>query len=226
MFDTLPASYATRPPWSRTAAAALLFHALGVVVAVNSTAAPPVSRPAARDTIRLQVSLPVQPILPDPGAGPIPPPPIAPRPVVPDLGLPVPEIEGVVPGLSPVDLAGLARTPQSPTFAPESGGALSARRSLLDLTDVDQMPELEAELQPRYPESLRRAGVPGWVEVEYVVNQHGRVDRRSLRVLASSHPAFLLSALEAIRSARFRPAQRGSHPVAVLVRQTIRFRIQ
>lgn len=144
---------------------------------------------------------------------------------MPDLRLPVPEIVGAVPQLSPVDLAGLAGTAQSHTYDPESGGTPSARRWLFDITDVDKLPELEEELHPSYPESLRRAGVRGWVEVEYVVNTDGRVDRRSLRVLASSHPAFLLSALEAIGRARFRPARRGSHPVAVLVRQTIRFRI-
>ena len=226
MFDTLPASYATRPPYSRLAAAALLLHVLGVVVAVNSTAAPPDARPVARDTIRLHVSVPAEPKVSDPGGGPILPPPITLRPVVPDLRLPMPEIDGVVRKLSRVDLAGLAQTAPSPTLAPEAGATPSSPRSPFDVTEVDQLPELQEELHPRFPESLRRAGVRGWVEVEYVVNQHGQVDRRSLRVLASSHPAFLLSALEAIRGARFRPALRGGHPVAVLVRQTIRFRIQ
>ncbi|HEX7336982.1 MAG TPA: TonB family protein [Gemmatimonadales bacterium] len=225
MFDALPASSATPAPRSRVAAAAVLLHGLGVVVAVNSTAAPPDARPITRDTIRLHVSAPVPPTPPDPGAPPIPPPPISLRPAVPDPGLSLPEIEGIVPKLSPVDLTGLARSPQSPAFAPASDGTPAAGRRLFDLTAVDQVPALKEELHPRYPDSLRRAGVQGWVEVEYVVNHRGRVEGHSVRVLAGSHPAFVLSALEAIRGARFRPAQRGSHPVAVLVRQTIRFRI-
>ena len=73
---------------------------------------------------------------------------------------------------------------------------------------------------------LERAGVSGVVQVEYVVGSDGRVDPQSVRVLASTHPAFLLAALEALRDARFKPARRGGRSIAVLVQQTIRFRQQ
>ncbi len=79
-------------------------------------------------------------------------------------------------------------------------------------------------LDPEYPDVLRRAGVGGAVEVEYVVGRDGRVESRSLRVLATDHPQFTASVAGALRGARFKAARRGGQSVAVLVRQTIRFR--
>jgi protein TonB len=85
------------------------------------------------------------------------------------------------------------------------------------------LPELAEDLRPRYPEMLRQAGVSGEVELEYVVLESGRVDSASVRVLASTHPAFSEAAREALQRARFKPAHRGAGPVPVTVRQTLHF---
>jgi len=96
--------------------------------------------------------------------------------------------------------------------------------SVFGAVEVDELPELMAEFRPRYPDGLRRAGVSGLVQLQYVVGSDGRVAERSVRVLTSSHPAFLLAALLALRDSHFKPARRGGRPAAVLVQQTIRFR--
>jgi hypothetical protein len=42
-------------------------------------------------------------------------------------------------------------------------------------------------------------------------------------VIATTDPAFAMSSIEAVLGASFKPALRAGRPVAVLVRQTIRF---
>jgi protein TonB len=225
MLDTLLSSPTIGAPWTRPVIAALLLHVVVIVVAVGSTASPsPGTRPVARDTIRLEM-IQVKPSRPENAEAsrsrpdlPIPAPP-----PVPDIQLNAPEF-------------------QLPSFSFSSPGSSESRRtsphrdirkppvsldsvpSVFSTNEVDQLPELAVELHPRYPEALQRAGMSGLVQVEYVVGSDGRVDERSLRVLASTHPAFLLTALEALGYARFRPARRGGQPVAVLVQQIIRFR--
>jgi protein TonB len=93
----------------------------------------------------------------------------------------------------------------------------------MPLNAADEMPTLLAGLQPRYPESLRSTGLVGTVELEYVISSLGRVELGSIRVLRSTHQAFSEAAREALTTARFTPARRGGRPVAVLVRQTVRF---
>jgi protein TonB len=89
---------------------------------------------------------------------------------------------------------------------------------------VDELPELLTDLRPEYPDVLRRAGVSGAVEVEYVVGNDGRFNPGSLQVLTTDHDRFTASVVQALRRARFRPARRNGQAVAVLVRQIIRFR--
>jgi TonB family protein len=61
------------------------------------------------------------------------------------------------------------------------------------------------------------------VQLQFVVGSDGRVDERSIRVLVSSHPGFMLAALQALKGSRFKPARHGGRPTAALVQQTIRF---
>jgi TonB family protein len=82
---------------------------------------------------------------------------------------------------------------------------------------------LEGSLEPRYPEQLARTGMSGLVDLEYEVDSSGGVNPSSIRAIRSTHPAFAISASEAIRHARFRPARRLGKPVSVIVRQRIRF---
>ena len=95
--------------------------------------------------------------------------------------------------------------------------------TVLALGDVDRLPEMVEEIRPHYPEALRGVGLSGAVELEYVIGTSGRVDTASVVIRSSSHPLFTQSAIAALGGARFRPALRSGRPVAVLVRQRIRF---
>lgn len=223
MFDTLLASSTIGAPRARPVMAALLFHVLLIAAAVSSTASSDAGpRPVARDTIRLAIteqatsSPPKGPesLRPGPDA-------VIPRaPRVP--GSPPPEFQPPRLSFSPLGRPESSQTSLHRNLG-ESRVSGDSSRPLFSTIEVDELPEPVEGFQPRYPDQLRRAGVSGLVQVQYVVGSDGRVDEQSIRVLASSHPAFLQAALQALRDSRFKPARRGGRPVAVLVQQTIRF---
>lgn len=225
MLETLLASRTIGAPWPRAVMAALLLHVLLIVAAVSTTASLPANPPvAARDTIRLAIA--GQAVRTPPKSAESPP--SRAEAVIPEAP-PLPDLRADVPDFQPprLKLSQPAGPSLSRTLLHWSSGALPASRDssprVLSAIEVDELPELTEELRPLYPEELRRAGVSGLVLVQYVVGIDGRMDWRTIRVLVSSHQAFLLAALDALRDSRFKPACRGGRPVAVLVQQTIRF---
>jgi periplasmic protein TonB len=226
MFDTLLESNVPHRPQVRSSLIALFLHVAVVVGAISATAkSHAIFQPLPRDTIRLDLTrsrnLEPRPSGPTTPSGetpviPAPPPPAATAPSqIPALDLGFDE--------SPFDamaFAGLGPGSDSSSSAASRGPAVWTP------TDVDMLPQLASQLQPHYPEVLRRTGVSGEVLLEYVVGSTGRVDSSSVRILRSSHPGFSEAALEALRGAHFRPARRSGRPVAVLVQQTIRFEIR
>ena len=226
MFETLLAAPTIGAPWSRAVLAALVFHVTLIAAVVSRTASPPTgARPVVRDTIRLEITDLRKPSPPksaqSPGARPEAVIPEPPR--VPDIPLNAPELQPPRLGLSPVG------SPESNRIslqrdAGESRGSPDSLRSVFSTAEVDELPELVEDIHLLYPSQLERAGVDGLVQLQYVVGRDGRVDERTIRVLASSHPAFLLAASQALRDSRFRPGRRGGRPTAVLVQQTFRFR--
>ena len=79
-----------------------------------------------------------------------------------------------------------------------------------------------ADLDEAYAE-LFDAHFWGFVRLAYLILPSGRADSASVRVIASTEPAFTTSVIRALLSASFKPARRRGRPVAVLVQQTIRF---
>jgi len=221
MFDTLPVSQAAGGPWTRAVTAALVLHSLLIAAAVSRTASPSTGMlRVARDTIRLEL-VNVSPTAaegPPSDAEPI----VAAPLEVPDPPLDPPEFHRLLftyrpPGALEFNPGSLQRS------SGDSVGSPDSMPLVLSTTEVDEVPELISQPYPRYPDGLRRAGVSGWVQLQFVVGVDGRVDERSVRVLVSAHPGFTLAAFQAVRESRFRPARRGGRPTAVLVQQTIRF---
>ena len=76
-----------------------------------------------------------------------------------------------------------------------------------------------------YPETMRASGVTGEVMAEFVVNENGRVESGTLKVLSSTNPAFTNAVKSALSKMRFRPAQIGSTNVSQVVQQAFVFRL-
>lgn len=78
---------------------------------------------------------------------------------------------------------------------------------------------------PQYPESLRSSGEEGEVLAEFVVNENGRVEMSTFKVLNSSNPAFTASVRRALSGMRFRPAKIGGRSVSQVVQQPFQFKL-
>lgn len=84
----------------------------------------------------------------------------------------------------------------------------------------------EGSAAPRYPETLRQAGVQGELLVQFVVDEQGRADPATFKVLKSSHDSFSQSVREALPGMRFVPAEVKGVRVRQLVQQPFAFAIQ
>jgi protein TonB len=201
---------------------AVLLHAGVVIAAIAGTTSRPTASPMIRDTVVLDLTTPS---VPRP-QGEVRPPPQSPGPLLPSA-----------PGVPPIKLEPLRLELAQPKGSwrdlglpidrswirgAKASGPI-ALDTVLTVGDVDRPPEMAHEVRPLYPEALGGVGLSGAVELEYVIGISGRVDTASIMIRSSSHPLFTESAVAALGNARFRPALRHGRPVAVLVRQRIRF---
>jgi protein TonB len=76
-----------------------------------------------------------------------------------------------------------------------------------------------------YPESMRATGEEGQVMAQFVVNENGRVDTGTFKVLESSSPQFTAAVKAALSRMRFRPAQIGKTNVSQVVQQAFVFKL-
>lgn len=81
-------------------------------------------------------------------------------------------------------------------------------------------------VQPRYPFALQTRGIEGAVQAEFVVDENGRAELSTLRMLSSAHELFAAAIRDALPRMRFYPAQVAGKPVKQLVQQTFQFRIE
>jgi len=79
---------------------------------------------------------------------------------------------------------------------------------------------------PDYPSSLRESGVEGQVLAQFVVNESGRYEGGTLKILSSSNPAFSAAVKDALPRMRFSAAQIGGKKVQQLVQMPFQFHLQ
>jgi len=91
---------------------------------------------------------------------------------------------------------------------------------------VERRVALRRGAEPRYPALLASAGVEGRVVLRFVVDTLGRVEPASIIVSSTDHPLFAQSARDALRGARFDPAEVGGHTVRQLVEQAFAFELR
>lgn len=113
--------------------------------------------------------------------------------------------------------------PYRPLKARPSGKAVNVADLLAgkEVHTADKV-DIVAVLKPGtapvlYPDSLYGSGISGRVLVEFVVDTTGNVEKPTVGIVSSSHPAFAQAALDALRTASFRPAIRNGLPVRQIV---------
>lgn len=77
---------------------------------------------------------------------------------------------------------------------------------------------------PVYPPAALKHGVEGDVALQYVIDEDGRVQAASIRVLEANYQDFVDAAVETIVASEYTPARVGECPVKSVVQQWIRFR--
>jgi TonB family protein len=234
MLDTLLESKSHRTRGKGTALASAAFHAtviLGTVYATASGASahnapePParvhwVRSPPSRDPVSQQTRR-------------IPPSTATSRVAIPAtlrvrLNIPVglPPIDLNRPVVDPSDFASSAtHSTGDPTASPGDRVPGGVGLPAYDASQVDTPVSMIGTFRPDYPAALRSAGVEGQVVVQFVVNEAGRVDRASVRIVSASNDVFAFSVTTSLARMRFTPARIGSRAVAQLVQQMFVFRL-
>ena len=92
---------------------------------------------------------------------------------------------------------------------------------IFDPSKLDQQPQARFQARPTYPFEMRRAGINGEVEVEFIIDSNG--DVRNPFVVKSSQREFEAAALQAVSKWKFRPGRKGGRAVNTRVRQLIGF---
>jgi periplasmic protein TonB len=78
---------------------------------------------------------------------------------------------------------------------------------------------------PEYPSALKADGVEGTVLAQFVVNESGRYESGTLKILNSSNPAFSVAVKDALPRMKFSAAQIGGKKVQQLVQMPFQFHI-
>jgi protein TonB len=87
---------------------------------------------------------------------------------------------------------------------------------------VSQVPGTGA---PRYPDALRSSGVEGEVQAQFVVNEDGKAEVSTFKVLKATNDLFASAVRSALPNMRFYPAEVGGKKVKQLVQQSFQFRL-
>lgn len=140
-----------------------------------------------------------------------------------------PPVEGGVtlPPITPPIIDGIPLGPSvafappvpGPNFAPATPGSGGP----VDVSIVDDPPAMLAGPLPSYPDLLRQAGIHGRVVLEAVIDTLGHVERGSVVVIESAHPAFVVPAQRSLVASLFRPARVAGRAVPVRVRLAFDF---
>lgn len=110
---------------------------------------------------------------------------------------------GVVGGTGPVDLA-----------------------QVFNEAVVDEAPERLSCPLPQYPRMMQQANIEGRVDLQFVVEPDGHVQRNTIEVLGSSHRAFESAARDMVVRCLFRPGRIRAQAVRVLVQMPVVFTLR
>lgn len=78
---------------------------------------------------------------------------------------------------------------------------------------------------PRYPDALRSSGVEGEVQAQFVVDEDGKAEVGSFKVLKATNDLFANAVRAALPNMRFYAAEVGGHKVKQLVQQSFQFKL-
>ncbi len=109
-----------------------------------------------------------------------------------------------------------------PKGNPTGGRITGTLKDVFDLKDLDQQPQVRGiRAEPAYPFEMKRAGIPGEVTLQFIVDTEGNV--RDVIVIKSSHREFEAPAIQAVQKWKFRPGRKGGKAVNTRIQQPMSF---
>jgi protein TonB len=150
-----------------------------------------------------------------------------------DLKGPPTVIDVPIPASDPARLAGSTRGRATSSSDGDVDGegrgkglGSGASNKAYSQNQVDRAVQVTRRAEPRYPDALKSVNITGEVVAQYVVDQRGRVEPGSIRILSSTHKLFGDAVRRALLEARFRPAEVNGQPVRQLVEQPFIFKLE
>ncbi len=121
-------------------------------------------------------------------------------------------------------LLGLTTLFANPSPTPAADAAKAApENSVLDASQVSQLPVVVTQVPPRYPAELKKKNIQGNVTASFVVDVDGSVI--DVQVLKSSDPRFEAPAIEALRQWKFKCGSKEGVPVKVRLAVPVVFKL-
>ena len=218
MFTTLIESTPHKNPNNGARIVSALFHSALIAAAIYATASGAASDVVATAATQAQKIHWVRPSPQPSEAAPAPKPKPKPRPAAPTkVPTATPPIDRDVQPITEPDNGA-----PSSTNAGTAGGVPGAFNAF----EVDEeVVVVSGTVRPQYPDMLRSAGTEGQVIAQFVVNEKGRADRKTFRVVSSTHQLFSDAVSRALPQMRFKPAKIGGKPVSQLVQQLFVFKL-
>jgi protein TonB len=107
----------------------------------------------------------------------------------------------------PPDLSALSK---NIVKIPETRSGLSGIE-VFDISKLDQQPVAKFQARPTFPFEMRRAGISGEVQVDFIVDTNG--DVRNAFAAHSSQREFEAPAVQAVSKWKFKPGRKNGHAV-------------
>jgi hypothetical protein len=95
--------------------------------------------------------------------------------------------------------------------------------ALFEFQVEKQAASVPGSVNLRYPSILQSQNVEGKVVAQFVVDTTGQAEMGTWTLLESTHPLFAWASYDAVRDARFRPAEAGGRKVRQLVQLPLAF---
>jgi TonB family protein len=141
-------------------------------------------------------------------------------------------------GAAAFALACSVDTPATPDHSSPQPVAKNAAQSVSSAQSVDPARNVFFEFQvkqpvaqlpgvgvPKYPAALRAARVEGEVLAQFVVNEDGKADRSTLKIVNATNELFSAAVRSAVPQMRFSAAEVDNHKVKQLVQQSFQFKL-
>lgn len=128
--------------------------------------------------------------------------------------------------LSVVLLALLARTAgaQERSARPDGSAPPRSGEPYLEIHVEKPVAPRPGGCHPVFPDKQRRQGMEGQVVARFIVDTVGRVEKKSLVIVSSTHPVFARAVRKSLDCMRFVPAERAGVKVRQIVEQPFDFR--